>query len=388
MNSTEILERLVAFPTVSRDSNLDLIGFAQEFLESIGGRCRLVHNETGTKSNLFAEIGPPDRPGFMLSGHSDVVPVDGQNWASDPFQLTARGSRLFGRGTADMKGFLACALYAASNASRRDLRTPLWIAISYDEEIGCIGVRRLIDVMASGGLRPVGCIVGEPTSMAVATGHKGKSALLATCTGKAAHTAYAPKAVNALHLACDFVGLLRALQHRLMAEGAQDTDYEIPFTTVHAARITGGIAANIVPEEAVVEFEIRNIAADDPSNLIDALNKGAEQIASEFRPQAKEASIAIRTANSYPGLSTDPGSRIVAFVKSLTGSNSTPKVAFGTEAGLFAERIGTPSVICGPGSMEQGHKADEFVSRQQLERCDRMLDRLIARLEEGIPSLS
>ena len=387
MNSVQLLERLVAFPTVSRDSNLELIHFVSEWLENRGVRCRLVHSEDRRKANLFAAAGPSGMPGVLLSGHSDVVPADGQNWSTDPFRLAARGNRLFGRGTADMKGFLACAMRAAALAAKRRLRTPLWLAFSYDEEIGCIGVRRLIDVMVEDGLRPLCCIVGEPTSMQVATGHKGKTALRAVCRGEAAHTAFAPRALNALHLACDFVGLLRGLQETIETGGAADPEYAIPYTTLHAARIRGGVAANIVPDRAVVEFEIRNIAADDPEFLVAGLRTDADKLQARFRQQSDRAEIIVRAINSYPGLDTDPDSGVAAFVKSLTGGNATAKVAFGTEAGLFHQRVGTPAVICGPGSMEQGHKADEFVSRNQLERCDRMMSALLTRLEAGVPPL-
>ncbi len=388
MNSFQLLERLVAFPTISRDSNLDLIEFTRWFLTENGAECRLVHNEDHNKANLFASIGPKEKPGVMLSGHTDVVPVDGQRWASDPFHLSQSSDLLFGRGTTDMKGFLACALNAAALASTKRLATPLWLAFSYDEEIGCVGVRRLIDVMTADGMKPLCCVVGEPTSMQVATGHKGKTALQAACTGRAAHTAFAPNALNALHLACDFVGILRDLQCQLEADGASDSDFEVPFTTVHAAKISGGVAANIVPADATVDFEIRNLQEDNPADLIQTLRDSAARIAANAKKSAPEADISIHVTNSYPGLSTNPNETIVPFVQSLANGNSVTKVAFGTEAGLFSERLGTPTVICGPGSMDQGHKPDEFISRQQMELCDAMLSALVDRLVEGMPPVS
>lgn len=389
MNSKEILQKLIAFPTMSCDSNLDFINFVRGFLESNGARCHLVHNETRSKANLFAEFGPPSQRGFLVSGHSDVVPAKDQKWTSDPFKLTAKEGRLFGRGTADMKGFLACVLNAVQKASATKLKMPLWIAISYDEEIGCIGVRRLIDFMASDRqLNPLGCIVGEPTSMEVAIGHKGKTSCQSICRGRAAHTAHAPRSVNALYLACDFVGLLRDAQQGFATDGSHDQDYEIPYTTVHTSRINGGVTANIVPDKAVVDFEIRNIAADDPAKLINMLKSAANRLAAEWQLQAHEAAISIKTVNSYPGLATPSAANIVEFVKQLTGSHATHKVAFGTEAGLFAERLGVPCVICGPGAIEQGHKPDEYVSQDQLATCDLMLQRLMTRLAAGIPPLS
>lgn len=383
-NSIEILEKLIAFPTVSRDSNLELIEFVRAFLSARGIASWLVHNETGTKANLFASIGPSGRSGILLSGHTDVVPVDGQNWTTDPFSLARVGDLLFGRGTADMKGFIACALRAAGLASRRRLKTPLWLSFSYDEEIGCIGVRRLIDIMFDKQLTPACCIVGEPTSMEVATGHKGKTALRAECFGQAAHTAFAPLAVNALHLACDFVGCLRQAQDELAEGGSSDSDYTVPYTTIHAARITGGIAANIVPDNCTVEFEIRNIGADDPAKLLANMDACANKIGENARKLTSEARIELSVANSYPGLDTPVNSDVVKLVQALTAGAGTVKVAFGTEGGLFASRFSTPVVICGPGSMDQGHKPNEFISIQQLGRCDAMLDGLLDRLELGI----
>ncbi|HLS19288.1 MAG TPA: M20/M25/M40 family metallo-hydrolase, partial [Paracoccaceae bacterium] len=211
MNTIELLERLVAFPTISRESNLDLIGFVEDYLGRHGVASTLIHDETGRKANLYATIGPRDRPGVMLSGHTDIVPVEGQEWSSDPFRLHRSEGRLHGRGTADMKGFLASALAAARDAATRPLATPLHLAFSHDEEVGCVGVRRMIDVLEQSPNRPRFCIVGEPTSMAVATGHKGKTALRASCIGREAHSALAPKGINAIHLAADFIGEIRAL---------------------------------------------------------------------------------------------------------------------------------------------------------------------------------
>lgn len=384
MNTVEILEKLVAFPTVSRDSNLELIGFVEEHLGRLGIRSTLIHDETGKKANLYATIGPEDRPGVMLSGHTDVVPVEGQEWSGDPFQLRRADGRLYGRGTTDMKGFLAAALVAAGKAAERPLATPLHLAFSHDEEIGCVGVRRMIDVLEQAPIRPRFCIVGEPTSMAVATGHKGKTALRASCIGREAHSALAPKGVNAIHLAADFIGEIRALQDELVTLGAQDRGYDVPYTTLHVGRIAGGVALNIVPNRCELDFEIRNLAEDDPAELLARLAEKAAEIAASAREIAPEADIRIQMVNAYPGLATRADAEVVNFVKSLTGANDTIKVAFGTEGGLFAERLAVPTVVCGPGSMEQGHKPDEFITEEQLARCDEMLAALIQRLEAGL----
>ncbi|KUM25514.1 acetylornithine deacetylase [Mesorhizobium loti] len=385
MDSIRILERLIAFPTVSRDSNLDLIGYAADLLTANGVSCKLIHSADGHKANLFATIGPTEKPGIMLSGHTDVVPVDGQNWTLPAFEMTERDGKLYGRGAADMKGFVACALAACVKASKMPLRTPLHLALSYDEEVGCLGVRDLIEMLSAAPQRPLLCIVGEPTNMQVATGHKGKLAARAVCKGREGHSALAPLALNAIHLGCDFVRVLRDEQELLAREGARDGDYDIPYTTVHVGKINAGVALNIVPNLCEVDFEIRNVAADDAADILDRLRIAAARIAADAASIAPEAAIDIEITNTYPGLDTPAASAAVAFVKSLTGANSTMKVAFGTEGGLFSRDLGTPAVVCGPGSMAQGHKPNEFVSVEQLRRCDEMLDRLLSRLTEGWP---
>jgi acetylornithine deacetylase len=385
MDSIGILERLIAFPTVSRDSNLDLIAYAADLLGASGIASQIIRSADGHKANLFANIGPADKPGIMLSGHTDVVPVDGQNWTLPPFAMTARDGKLYGRGAADMKGFVASALATCVKASKMALRTPLHLALSYDEEVGCLGVRDLIEMLSAAPQRPLLCIVGEPTDMQVATGHKGKLAARALCKGREGHSALAPLALNAIHLGCDFVRALRDEQDRLAREGARDGDYDIPYTTVHVGKINAGVALNIVPNLCVVDFEIRNVAADDATGILDRLRDAASRIAVDAASIAPEAAIDIEITNSYPGLDTPATSEAVAFVKSLTGANSTMKVAFGTEGGLFSRDLGTPAVVCGPGSMAQGHKPDEFVSVEQLRRCDEMLERLLSRLADGWP---
>ncbi|MER8428143.1 acetylornithine deacetylase [Mesorhizobium sp. M1403] len=380
MDSIQILEKLMAFPTVSRDSNLALIGYVANLLDTHGIACQIIHSEDGHKANLFATIGPAGASGIMLSGHTDVVPVDGQAWTLRPFEMTKRDGKLYGRGAADMKGFVACALSACLKASRMTLRTPLHLALSYDEEIGCIGVRSLIDMLQTAPHRPLLCIVGEPTSMQVATGHKGKLAARAICRGREGHSALAPLALNAIHLGCDFVSALRQEQDRLARDGVRDGDYDIPYTTVHVGKMNAGVALNIVPNLCQLDFEIRNVAADNPDQILDGLRAAAARIAAEASTIAPEATIDIDITNTYPGLDTPANSQAVAFVKSLTGANDTIKVAFGTEGGLFSRDLGTPTIVCGPGSMAQGHRPDEFVSVEQMGRCDDMLDNLLRRL--------
>ena len=380
----EILERLVAFDTVSSRPNIALMTYVRELLENAGLAVTLIPDAGGGKANLFASTGPSASGGVMLSGHTDVVPVEGQAWTHPPFALTESQGRLYGRGTADMKGFVACAIDAMIKAARRPLKVPLHLALSYDEEIGCMGVRSLIDMLQAAPVKPRFCIVGEPTAMQVATGHKGKVALRATCTGREGHSALAPLALNALHLAGDFLGVVRSLQAEIAATGLQDGDYDVPYTTLHVGKMSGGVQVNIVPNHAVLDFEIRSLAGEDVPALIARLELAAEAIVAPLRTEFPEAAIRVERLWDYPGLGTPPDAGVVNFVKGLTGANGTIKVAFGTEGGLFDQRLGIPTVICGPGSMAQGHKPDEFVTIEQLDRCQAMLAALIARLEAGI----
>ncbi len=379
-NSVAILEKLISFKTVSRRPNIALIDYARQILAEAGIECRVFENEDGTNANLFATIGPQESSGVLLSGHTDVVPVEGQDWSTDPFTLIERDGLLFGRGTADMKGFVACVLNAASKAASANLTTPIHIALSYDEEIGCVGVRHMLDILAAADFQPRFCIIGEPTNLSVATGHKGKTAARATCHGVEAHSSLAPTALNAIHLASDFIQGLRQLQDDLEQSGKRDGDYDVAYSTVHAGVISGGTALNIVPNQCVVDFEVRNLQEDDPHEMMATIRKHAEAISATAQKAFPSARIEVETLNAYPGLNTPPDSEVVTFVKSLTGANVSTKVSFGTEGGLFSERIRVPTVVCGPGSMEQGHKPNEYIARSQIEKCDAMLDTLIKRL--------
>ena len=316
----------------------------------------------------------------MLSGHTDVVPVDGQNWEKPPFKCTYENGLFYGRGTADMKGFVASAVNAFIKAKTLNLQKPLYLALSYDEEVGCIGVRSLIDLIKGFKFKPEMCIVGEPTLMSIATGHKGKTALRAECEGVEAHSALAPKGTNAIHLACDLISEIRDLQNEISQNGVKDYDYDIPYTTLHVGKISGGVVLNIVPNYAAVDFEIRNLAEDKPSAILSELKTKILKLLVKVRNKAPNANIKINITNQYPGLNTNINSEIVSFVSSLTGKNKTIKVAFGTEGGLFDEKLAIPTVVCGPGSMDQGHKPDEFVSEDQLMLCDQMLETLLHRL--------
>ncbi len=384
MQTTDILKTLIAFPTISADPNRALIDFCADLLRRAGAEVTIIEDATGKKANLYATIGPRDVPGVMLSGHTDVVPVKGQNWTVPPFEMTQHDSKLYGRGTTDMKGFVASALAIGLKAAQMDLKTPLHLAFSYDEEIGCVGVRSMIEMLADAPFVPRFCIVGEPTEMAVATGHKGKTACQVTCTGREAHSSLAPTALNAIHLACDMVTVIRELQDEIAEIGQHDGDYDVPYTTLHVGRMGGGIALNIVPNNAGFLFEIRNLPEDDPEALLVRITEKAEALLAPLQANFPEAAITLEVTNRSPPLATGKDAEVVSFVKSLTGSNATIKVAFGTEGGLFSTQLGVPTVVCGPGSMAQGHRPDEFISLDQLAKCDAMLEVLLVRLVAGI----
>ncbi len=374
MTSTlDILDRLIGYDTVSARSNLGLIDYVQDYLSSRGFTLERVTDPTGEKAGLFASIGPAGS-GIMLSAHTDVVPVDGQDWTRPPFALTREGDRLFGRGTTDMKGFLAAMLNAADHAAKAPLKEPLKLAISYDEEVGCLGIAHMIDRLAPGIGLPRACIVGEPTGMQVAIGHKGKQSLRVKCRGQSGHSALAPRFVNALHLGADVVIAMRTLQDWLASQGARDTAYDVPYSTVHVGRMTAGTALNIVPDQAELLMEFRHLAEDDPADLRARIEADLVRIAAAYGGAAR---IDVEEIAAYPGLSTDPRAAFVAELQAITGIDETAKVAFGTEAGFF-DGLGIDTVVCGPGSMEgQGHKPDEYITLDQLQACDSMLARVV-----------
>ncbi|MCA3559805.1 MAG: acetylornithine deacetylase [Aestuariivirga sp.] len=378
--SLDHLEKLIAFPSVSRDSNLDLIAYVRDFLGSFGIESLLVHDEDGRKANLWATIGPKHVPGIVLSGHTDVVPVEGQAWSSDPFKLEKRNGNYFGRGTADMKGFIACCLRAAELGAARRLHTPINLALSYDEEIGCVGVRRLLEILKDAPVKPRLCIVGEPTLMQAVTAHKGKLGFRVTAHGLEAHSSLAPTGANAIYMASDLIGAIRAIQKDIADTGLRDGDYEVAYTTLHVGKMQGGEVMNIVPNRCTFDFEIRYLPEDDRRAIVTRIKAAAEKIAEGYANVFEKSRFEFADLQSYPAMNTPVDSEAVKFVHSLTGGNSTGKITFGTEGGLFQQALGTPAVICGPGNIAAAHKPDEHVSEAQLGQCDRMLERLVEKL--------
>ena len=378
--SVEMIRRLVGFPTVSRDSNLELIEFVREYLRPQGAEVRLTFDNDRRKANLFATLGPRSEPGIVLSGHTDVVPVDGQEWDTDPFRLVEKDGKLYGRGACDMKSFIACALALAPDFVKLGLTAPLHLAFSYDEEVGCLGVGRLIDDLAHAGIRPQSCIVGEPTMMKPIVAHKGKKSYRCTVRGLAAHSAYAPQGVNAVEAAAEAVAYLKQMARRHRDHGPYDRSFDVAHTTVHTGVIRGGAALNIVPHECTFDFEFRYLPGDDPETLLREFRDYVEtRLEPEMRAVHPAAGFIIEVLSEIPSLATGAESEVVALAQELSGSAEIGKVSFGTEGSRF-QRAGIPTVVCGPGSIEQAHKPNEYVTLDQVARCEAFLRRLAERM--------
>lgn len=378
----EMVTRLVAFDTTSRNSNLALIEFVRDYLDVHKVASELVFAEDGNKANLYATIGPQDQRGIMLSGHTDVVPIDDQDWHSDPFTILEKGDRLYGRGSSDMKSFIAVVLTLVPELVQRRLRTPIHLSFSYDEEVGCIGVRRLIDALATRSNRPRLAIVGEPTTMQVGVGHKGKHTLRCHVHGHEAHSSQVNYGVNAIEAAAEIIARLKEMARRKRDQGPFDPDFDPPYSSIHTGLIHGGTALNIVPKDCEFDFEIRPLPGDDVGGLIAELREfAAKRVLPEMRAVRSETDIVIEELSSAPALNTPVDAEVTQLCAALTGENGTTKVAFGTEGGLFSA-AGIPTIICGPGSIDQAHKPDEYVELDQIARCERFLKRLIDRISQ------
>jgi acetylornithine deacetylase len=380
--SVEMLRRLVAFPTVSRDSNLELIQFVRDYLKPHDADVRLTHDDGKRKANLFATLGPRGEPGIALSGHTDVVPVEGQAWDTDPFTMVEKDGRLYGRGTSDMKGFIACVLALVPEFMERGLKSPLHIALSYDEEVGCLGVGRMISDLRLAGVGPRACIVGEPTEMRPVIAHKGKTGYRCTVRGLAGHSAYAPRGVNAVEYAAEAVALLKNLARRHRDQGPYDRAFDVAHTTIHTGVIRGGTALNVIPHECTFDFEFRCLPGDDPDRLLHEFRDYVRtRLEPEMRAVHAAAGFIIEPLSANPVLDTRPEAEVVALAQELSGSSEIGKVSFGTEASQFHE-AGIPTVVCGPGSILQAHKPNEYVELDQIMRCEAFLRRLADRICE------
>ena len=379
----ELIRRLVAFPTVSRDSNLELIEWVLEYVEGLGATTALTFNDDRRKANLFvtfaAQDGNATRGGIVLSGHTDVVPVDGQPWDSNPFEATIVGQRLHGRGVTDMKSFSAIGLAFVPEFLRRGLARPLHFALSYDEEIGCIGVRRLIADVVAKGTAPTGCIIGEPTGMQLVVAHKGKKAWRCRVRGHEAHSSLTPQGVNAVQIACDIVAWIGERARAYRVARRQDPAYDVPFTTPHVGVIRGGTALNIVPRDCTFDFEIRHLPFDDPEAFIADVRAFAARFLPDMRAVDPGTYIEFDHISTLPGFDTHDGSTIAALGHECNAHGEVGKVSFGTEASLF-HAANVPTIICGPGHIAQAHQPDEWVAQEQLDACDAFIRRLADRV--------
>ncbi|WP_075217504.1 acetylornithine deacetylase [Mongoliimonas terrestris] len=376
LTSVDILARLVSFDTTSRNSNLPLVAWVESYLAGHGVASLRIPDETGEKANLLATLGPPDVPGYVLSGHTDVVPVDGQDWSTDPFVLTERDGRYYGRGACDMKGFLAVCLAAVPAMVRADLKRPIHLAFSYDEEVGCLGVRSMIRHLAESSAPPLACFVGEPTEMLPVIGHKAKRSLKVTVTGRACHSSLAPHGVNAVEYAARLVVKIREIGRRLAA-GPTDPLYDVPVSTAHVGTMHGGTVLNIVPDRCELAFEFRALPEADVDALVAEVEAFARtELEPEMRAVAEEAGIAFQVTSGFPGLATAEDADVTRLAKRLAGRNDHGKVAYGTEAGLF-QAAGIPTVVIGPASIGEAHKPDEFIAASEIAACERFVAKVI-----------
>lgn len=372
----QTLRELIAFESVTQRSNLDLIDWAEARLRQQGARVIRDFNDDRTRANLFATFGEGSG-GWLFSGHSDVVPVDGQDWRSDPFRAEIRDGRVYGRGACDMKGFIAVVLAQAEQWRVEDLAVPLHVALTYDEESGCLGVPGLIRAMQGHGVRPDACIVGEPTGMQVVTAHKGGRVYRCRVHGHAAHSSLTPQGVNAIEYAARLIAHIQDLSRREQREGGRDDRYPVPFTTISTNTIEGGNGRNIVPASCEFYFDYRYLPGMRSAQLIEEIESYARQ---QLEPQMKSvfpgAGFEFECTGDIPALSAAESDRVTRVAQSLARGRATGAVAFGTEAGFF-QRAGIPSVLCGPGDIEQAHRADEFVELSQLHRCEQFIGDLV-----------
>ncbi len=381
----QILERLVSFDTTSRLSNHALIGWVREYLDGLGVAYTLSHHPAEAKSNLHAVIGPEVAGGFVLSGHVDTVPVDGQAWSSDPFTLTRRDGRLYGRGSTDMKGFVASMLAAVPAIQAAHLPRPVHLFITYDEEITCDGARVLVEQMRRDGQAPALCIVGEPTMMRPVIAHKGRLAAALTFRGRAAHSARPEGGVNAVQAAARAAAFVAAEAERLAREGCRAEGFDPPHSTTQVGRFEGGGALNIIPAQARFEVEWRSVPGDSLAALSGRLCEHVEtHILPAMRAADPACGYSFEVATELPPLALPADHPLAALVHGLTGVNTADHVSYGTEAGIY-QNAGIAALVCGPGDIAQAHQPDEYIEASQLDACDRFIGRLVERLASGGP---
>lgn len=378
--TTELLERLVAFDTTSRNPNLELIAFVRDYLDRRGVPYRVSTDLSGRKANIHAIIGPQQAGGLALSGHVDTVPVDGQSWTGDPFALRRRDGRLFARGSCDMKGFVAACLAAVPDFQARPLARPLHLFISYDEEVGCQGAQRLITDLDESGLRPSLCVVGEPSGMKPILAHKGKLDLTVTVRGLPGHSSEPSRGVNAVQAAAEAIAWVAREARRLPLEGPFEDGFDPPHTTIHVGTVQGGSILNIIPEHAMFTMEWRPVPGDPAQDHMARMQAWiAESIEPAMQAVHPACGFTYEVSLEMPGMALPADHELANVVKQITGSNSTGKVSYGTEGGFYQE-AGIPTIICGPGNIAQAHQPDEWIAESELDACDRFIRQLADRL--------
>ena len=377
-NSVEMIKKLVSFDTTSRVSNLELIDFVADYLSALGVESHLIHDESGEKANLYATIGPRDVPGIVLSGHTDVVPVDGQAWDSDPFTVVEQDEKLFGRGTSDMKSFIAIALAMAPDFASTNLKTPVHFALSFDEEVGCLGAPLMIQKMDQFAAKPRAVIIGEPTKMSVVNAHKGVCSFFTTVHGLERHSSETHRGVNAIAYGAELVAFLSTLGEEMRDQHSYlESGFDPPYTTVHVGTMHGGTAQNIVPLNCTFSWEYRLMPGEDASEIRNRFQAHVDEVVLP-KMHAVDASTGIDTEVRafVPGLAPEDGSPAEALVLALARKHTTEVVAYGTEAGQFQE-AGNPAVVCGPGSIAQAHKPNEFIELSEVRACEIFMRRLL-----------
>jgi len=380
LSSREMLARLIAFPSVSTSSNLDIINFCRDWLNSHGVESTLVMSPEGDKANLYATIGPQVEGGIVFSGHTDVVPVEGQNWTTDPWTLTEKNGRLYGRGSADMKGFNALVLALVPEMAKMPLKRPIHIALSYDEEIACRGAPSMVEAMARSLPKPAAVIVGEPTRHAVVTGHKASVQLRTQVTGYAVHSSRIDQGVSAVMNAARLVTWHEDVMEENRRRADPASAFEPPYTTLHCGVLAGGIAANVVSSSAWFFSDIRAIPTESPQDYVERYQAYIRDVIEpRMKAIAPETGVAVELIAAIPGLRPEADGEAERLMRRLTGDNGTHVVSYGTEAGIF-QRAGWSTVVCGPGDIAQAHQPDEYIEISELESGERLLRRIIGEL--------
>ncbi|MDC3091021.1 acetylornithine deacetylase [Rickettsiales bacterium] len=379
MKIEKLIAKLISYKTISESENISLLNFITEYLDSYNVSSKII-NKTNNRANLYARLGPNVSGGIMFSGHTDVVPVEGQKWNSDPFKLKKSGDRLYGRGTSDMKSFIAIVLSLVPEIVKLNLKRPIDFMFSFDEEIGCVGIQKAIPFIEKIKYKPASCIVGEPTEMKVINQHKGKKNFLVIFNGIESHSSLVDKGVNTINYAAKFICFLKSIEEELKKSENLDKSFSPPYTSINVGIIDGGIALNIIPKECKVEFEIRDLPNTDSKEIITKIKKFLfSNLEKEMKKENKACSISFHVTNNFPPLKTNQTDSLINLCLRSLNSNNIGSVSFGTEAGVF-DKIGIETIVCGPGSINQAHKPDEYITKNQIQKCEVFLKKIIKTL--------